>query len=162
MKSISAAMKKAMDQWGNWKDAQAEYRRVVAMWDGNDVAWYWLGRTYDEPGMFAEATEAYGKAFALAPTNAVYAYLYGRAIWLRDYYVVRYAEAKRQGIHEEYLVLSGEEAKLDLDRPMQMLEYAITLAPDQWRAHEGDRARPEGLLSLLGTRTSLPRVGLRG
>jgi tetratricopeptide (TPR) repeat protein len=47
----------------------------------------------------------------------------------------RTALAKRLGQHEEYVELLPAEANLKLDRPQQLLEYAIKLAPDQWRAH---------------------------
>lgn len=141
MKAIDAVLQDAREhiEWLQWKEAQAEYQRVVATWDGNDVVWYELGNAYDQPGVFTQAAEAYGRAFALVPSQPVYAYLYGRALWLRDYYAARVTEAKRRGIHEEFLELSLPEArvlaKLDLDKAQQMLEYAIKLAPDQWLAH---------------------------
>jgi tetratricopeptide (TPR) repeat protein len=138
MRSIGAAMETARKhaEWLSWKDAQAEYRRVLATWDGHHLAWFELGRVYAIPGMDAEAAEAFGRAFALLPTQPVYAYEYGKALWLRDYYIARRAEAKRLGIHEEYVELSAAEAKLTNDRPQQLLEYAISLVPEQWRAHE--------------------------
>lgn len=121
MKAIASVIQDARRhvEWLQWKEAQTEYKRVVATWDGNDAIWAELGNAYDQPGMFAEAAEAYGRAFALAPANPGYAYLYGRALYLRELSSARNAEAK-----------------LSLDKAQQMIEYAITLAPDNWRAHE--------------------------
>jgi tetratricopeptide (TPR) repeat protein len=137
MRAISAVMQSARKhaEWLSWHDAQNEYRRVVATWDGHHLAWYELGRVYAIPGMFPEATDAFEKAFSLLPTQPLYAFEYGRSLWLRDYYRVRKAEAKRRGIHEEYLELSATEAKLNGDVAQRILEYAIALAPEQWGAH---------------------------
>jgi hypothetical protein len=41
------------------------------------------------------AAEAYGKAFALVPAHPVYAFAYGRALWIRDYQNARIAVAKK-------------------------------------------------------------------
>ena len=137
MRAIMAALRDARQhaEWLVWSDAQAEYRRIVATWDGFDVAWYELGTVYAAPGMLSEAADAFGKAFALVPTQPVYAYRYGQTLFLRDVLRARQAEAKRLGIHEEYVELSAAEAKLALDKPQQLLEYAISLAPEQWAAH---------------------------
>ncbi|MFN0250017.1 MAG: tetratricopeptide repeat protein [Kofleriaceae bacterium] len=137
MRAIAAVMQSARKhaEWLSWADAQNEYRRVVATWDGHDVAWYELGRVYAIPGMFSEATDAFEKAFSFVPTHPVYAFEYGRSLWLRDYQRARQAEAKRRGIHEEYLELSAAEAGLKSERAQQVLEYALSLAPEQWGAH---------------------------
>lgn len=117
----------------SWSEAIAAYQRALARWEGNDVAWYELGRSAEAPGKWAEALAAYAKAFALVPTNAVYAYRYGLALYVAELMKARLAEAKRLGIHEEYVVLPPG-TPFDLQAAQQVLEYAVTLAPDQWEA----------------------------
>lgn len=138
MKAIVAVMQNARKhaEWLQWNEAQTEYQRVVATWDGYDVAWYELGYVYEAPGMMAQAANAYSRAFALVPMHPVYALSYGRALWIGEYQAARIAKAKQLKQAEEFVELSAAEARLNLDRAQQLLEYAVKLVPEQWRAHD--------------------------
>jgi len=138
MRAIAAVMQNGLKhaEWRQWKEAQTEYERVVATWDGYDVAWYELGTVYEAPGMMAKAANAYSRAFALVPMHPVYAMAYGRALWIGEYQAARIVKAKQLKQPEELVELSPVEAKLKLDRAQQLLEYAVKLVPEQWRAHD--------------------------
>lgn len=120
--------------------ASAEYHEAVVAWAGNTLAWYGSAGAQIGAGDWRGAAASMEKAFELAPTNAMYAMVYGYALYQRAY-----TDAAAQGTT---LGASGP-LRADLARAAQLLRYAVKLDDKLWRAHyylgriERDLLRPQ-------------------
>ncbi len=111
MLSLATANRAAANQ--QLTTAIEYYRRAVASWRGNHIAWYGLGGAAARQGDWATARDAFEHAAKLRPDAAMY------QMWLG---IARY-HAQKSATSPAY------------DSARASLEAAIVIEPALWRAH---------------------------
>jgi tetratricopeptide (TPR) repeat protein len=113
--------------------AVTKFREAVKLWAGNHTAWYGMGGAQAMARDWPAAEEAFRHAFELAPTEPMYAMMYGVAVYNRVIEDARNAQGKQQNVKPESVDL--DMTGLDFSRAEALLRHAVKLNDKLWRAH---------------------------
>jgi tetratricopeptide (TPR) repeat protein len=124
--------------------ALTKLRESVAAWDGNHIAWYATGGALIGQGDWLAAAAAMERAFALVPSDPMYAMMAGRAAYEAALAKERANIARATNVPVASVQVDA--SLLDFTRAEQLLRHAVTLSPALWRAHYylGRIARDQG------------------
>jgi tetratricopeptide (TPR) repeat protein len=109
------------------------YGEAVKSWPGNHVAWYGMAGSQIGLNNWPGATASMTRAFALDPSQPMYAMVLGYCTYELVISEARVAIAKRTGV--PLASVSPDLSAVDFSRAEQMLRHAIKLDDMLWRAH---------------------------
>src|SRR5262249_45466193 len=109
-------------------DAIEFYRRAVASWDGNHLAWYGLGGAYAQEGDWKSAADAFEHARALSPTVPMYQMWSGIASYEATVQQARVDQAAQRNVKPEEV--RPDLSRVVFDTARGYLDAAITLEPN--------------------------------
>jgi len=113
--------------------AVSKFREAVKLWAGNHTAWYGMGGAQMMGNDWAASAEAFRHALELAPTEPMYAMMYGVAVYNQVLDDARNTQGKLQNVTPEAVDL--DTTGLDFSRAAALLRHAVKLNDQLWRAH---------------------------
>lgn len=116
-----------------YTEAIASYREAVKLWPDNHVAWYGLAGAMIGQANWPAAQEAMQRAFEVAPSEAMYAMVYGYCVYNAALFEAREKEARKHNLPPDQV--APDVGAINFDKARQLLTHAVTLNPDLWRAH---------------------------
>ena len=130
------------------------YRDAIKAWDGNHVAWYGMAGAAIGQSNWTAAADAMKHAFDLAPTQPMYAMVYGYTLYESAVSTAREDQARREGRPPDQIVV--DLTAINFDHAEQLLRHATKLNGDLWRAHYylGRIARDSGRPTVAATELS--------
>jgi tetratricopeptide (TPR) repeat protein len=113
--------------------AITEFEQAIKLWPDNHVAYYGLGGALSASKSWAPARDAFAIAVQIAPGEAMYHLLHGRAQYEVAIQEARDAEARRAGRSPDEV--TPDLASINFDAALASFAQAVKLNKDIWRAH---------------------------
>ena len=109
------------------------YKRATEKWNENHVAWYGLGAAYSGKQDWVNASDAMQHAVQIAPEQGMYNLLYGWFLYEKVVRTAKEDQARRENKKPEEV--NPDLTNVNFEKPLQLLQEAVKLNPDLWRAH---------------------------
>ena len=111
-----------------------KYTKATGRYRDNHQAWYGLAGSYMLGKQdWSKAADAMQNAVQVAPEQAMYQMLYGRALYEKAIFQAKEDMARRENKKVEEV--SPDLTVINFEKALSALQEAVKLNPDLWRAH---------------------------